>query len=583
MNNIKEESCDISKDKLIQVYWCKSISIEKIIEYIENTYHNKLEQLMEVVRLCCDEENFKKMHNNKILDYFVPYKSFGNKLEEYYLIKEVSKSEDLEFLRYLVFERKASIDFVISDKLKGNLNLLSDFYGINDHPEEHKKAIEYLIKKGIDMSVGHSPPIFQLTKIENIELIKHVRTWFPKKWKKYLKLCSNKTEYCCEKKDMPEEKMKKMKSKYELIEKDGEYHYIFRTNDLLYSAIDNKNINLIEILLEDGMNPNEKIYETNFRRTEKTTYLYQATKLKSKEIIILLLTYGANPNDPCEVYGVKETPLEYCCKEGEIEIIGIFLEMFAYEKDNEIFPYQIEEKNLKYILEIPNQIKNMTLNYAIKNKNMKHIKRILNKTKNINEISKENENMTALECAIKFANTEIINLLLENGADPKIDNVIIKVTREKKYDILKLCLSYYPEYVNYMSKSKYNECSLLYILICDNELEMIEYLLNNKADINIKTSNGSNLLHLYLSDDYDSRRIEKDTIIFLINKGININALNNDNKTPLYEALITHFFYSSEILINNGASLELDDKPLYEIFKEDIRITSFLDKFKSNQ
>ena len=234
--------------------------------------------------------------------------------------------------------------------------------------------------------------------------------------------------------------------------------------------------------------------------------------------------------------------------------------MFTYYENDEI--YSIKMENKEYELEIPKEIKEMTLNYAIKTNRVDDIERQIKKTKDMN---KKIDEMLPLKCAIKFSTIETIEKLLIAGADPSINDIILDVAYEKKYDILRLFLKYYPKYVDY--KDKYSgERTLLYVLSEQNSFKEIEYLIELGANIHIKTSVGSNLLHmLCIADQYDNH---KEAIVYWLRKGVKINEVNNFKQTPLYISL-TNSFVIAELLIENGASLEIEGKSIYDILKEE--------------
>lgn len=81
---------------------------------------------------------------------------------------------------------------------------------------------------------------------------------------------------------------------------------------------------------------------------------------------------------------------------------------------------------------------------------------------------------------------------------------------------------------------------------------VFDYLLQNGADVNIKSDADSNALHIAVCD---SSRF--DEINDLIKAGININLQNKYGTTPLSNAVFFDNAKIVELLINNGADVNL--------------------------
>lgn len=88
--------------------------------------------------------------------------------------------------------------------------------------------------------------------------------------------------------------------------------------------------------------------------------------------------------------------------------------------------------------------------------------------------------------------------------------------------------------------------------------ELVEFLLGNRADVDITDEKGNSLFHL-IFENYNKRKAES-LVLYLLKRGVNINAKNRKGETPLYLAL--HNFCSEsfiELLINNGAGVKSED------------------------
>ncbi|EAY08855.1 ankyrin repeat protein, putative [Trichomonas vaginalis G3] len=83
---------------------------------------------------------------------------------------------------------------------------------------------------------------------------------------------------------------------------------------------------------------------------------------------------------------------------------------------------------------------------------------------------------------------------------------------------------------------------------------LLEYLISKGADINAKDEDGCTPLH------YAAGNNNKETAEILISNGADINAKNKDGSTPLHWAAIDGSKETTEILISNGADINAKDK-----------------------
>lgn len=166
------------------------------------------------------------------------------------------------------------------------------------------------------------------------------------------------------------------------------------------------------------------------------------------------------------------------------------------------------------------------------------------------DVNHKGPNSMALHCAAFNGFENIVKLLLENGADPNIpDNQ-----------------SFYP----------------LQLAVSKKEFSICEFLLANNADIKVVTDKGGSLLHLAAAIDFldifDLKGIEEIDLEHkdafgrtalntaaslgqicvaqtLVDKKADINTVDNNNLTPLLNALI----YLEESMIKNWDSVGSND------------------------
>lgn len=101
--------------------------------------------------------------------------------------------------------------------------------------------------------------------------------------------------------------------------------------------------------------------------------------------------------------------------------------------------------------------------------------------------------------------------------------------------------------------------------VANKDREMIEFLIENGADLNFLTNEGSlSALHFAIKKGYS------DMVAFLINKGVDINLQSPDNFAPIHTAIIESQNDILKLLINKGADviMSVQGKTPLEIAEE---------------
>jgi len=270
---------------------------------------------------------------------------------------------------------------------------------------------------------------------------------------------------------------------------------------------------------------------------------------KSNSNAILFATYGTRGyQNPLETYifldSIGIDPL-VVTKKGETPLHNL-----AYKsKDKEIINFFIE-KNANF-----NQINNEGDNPFMKactRNNLEIINLFLKETDNIN--LKNNKGKSALSNAVSRNSYEIVDFLLKNGCDPSVvdnlgNNLIFLLVKsfksgsylefEKKLAIL------LAKNVNH-SNSNLNGETALHLAIEKNNIMLLEKLLNLGLDINSKDNNGITPLHLAVMKAENMSVIE-----FLIKNGADKNLKTLFGETAFDLAL------ENEILNNLNINIKI--------------------------
>lgn len=122
-----------------------------------------------------------------------------------------------------------------------------------------------------------------------------------------------------------------------------------------------------------------------------------------------------------------------------------------------------------------------------------------------------------------------------------------------------------------LNKSTWSE---LMRAIASHDREKIDAILSTNPNLNHKTNNNSTAI-FFAAHENDTKTLKK-----LIDLGMDINHQNNFFYTPLHVALATNAYEAAQILINQGAKVDLFAQNSYkktpfmlEIWKKDINYT----------
>lgn len=336
----------------------------------------------------------------------------------------------------------------------------------------------------------------------------------------------------------------------------------FKTIDIFFlnCAILNNNYKIIKLLIENGVDLNDKIdeiypimyscFHKNYKITkllienganvniknDKDNYpIIYACFANSFEIVQLLIDNNAS------IY-VKncfdKTPLSIVCKNNNLKLLKLFFDT-GFDLENNIYKkykYLKIWKHLHDKIDIFNlliqeniyvdigyiQFEFSLLIYICKANNFKILKLIIDNIdkKYINYSDYLNTYPLYVSC--KNNNIEIIKYLLKNGAtDSSKESVFSPLCYNNNFEIIKLLIEYN---FNVNAIDNKNCTPLVYASKNDN-LEIIEYLVENGAKIDVKNSE-SPLIFACMNNNYD-------IVKYLLEAGANINATE-------FKSLLSH-------------------------------------------
>lgn len=200
------------------------------------------------------------------------------------------------------------------------------------------------------------------------------------------------------------------------------------------------------------------------------------------------------------------------------------------------------------------------LHWAAADNLLELCKVLLEKGVDINIISKDGYSRTPLHIASGMGSFESFKFLLDSGASIELKDsegidVLHRAVMNNKTNILELLLKNganangaFPD-----SNGYYKENTLLHIAAIKNYAEAANVLIQYNADIEAKNKTGKTPLHS--ASEKNSLEVAK----VLCDNGSNPNAEDNTKWTPLHWAAMENSLNVAELLIKSGGSLNAED------------------------
>ena len=306
---------------------------------------------------------------------------------------------------------------------------------------------------------------------------------------------------------------------------------------IMHCAASTGNLTLAKSLLDLGADVNIKDDVSNtplFSAAGSIRYVKRNNEVTNNlELVKLLLERGADIN----AGGVAGPPLIAAIQANSLEVFDYLLQKGA----------NVKVKNKEDMTPL------MLLAYSYNNKNKDMQARVAALIKagvGINDTNRSGQ--TALMIAVNNSSKEIVRTLLENGADPGIEdkngsNILSYAMSDP--ETLKLFLEKGAD-PNVLVQGQ----PLLHQAAQRNDASLQILLANKKTDVNIKNSNGDNVLHILARVPNYVQKIN-----LLIASSVNVNSLNNQFETPLIKAVQAHNIETTTAFIDSKANVNARD------------------------
>ncbi len=181
---------------------------------------------------------------------------------------------------------------------------------------------------------------------------------------------------------------------------------------------------------------------------------------------------------------------------------------------------------------------------------------------------------TPLHIAVCDRKIEMINLLIKNGANPRIvdndGNLPLHSLFRKSFQNYKSWATFDILFPYCGDINAVNSAGNTFLHISDKSIKVMDFLLNKGANPNIINNIGETVLHTCL--DFDNEIME-----FLLNRGANPNIIINGENTILYTMFDGSRYYINntsekiKLLLKYGANPNLIDKNNETLFIKIVR------------
>ncbi|MGB5919486.1 ankyrin repeat domain-containing protein [Arcobacter sp.] len=186
----------------------------------------------------------------------------------------------------------------------------------------------------------------------------------------------------------------------------------------------------------------------------------------------------------------------------------------------------------------------------------------------INLFASSNEINQKYFNAINENNITLLSKLLEDVDDINSiknskwggDSLLMEAIEKQSFPMVKLLIKKGAN-VNYVDLS--NDFTPLKTASDNNDLEIMQYLIENGANINATGMNGSalfSILKTTLSDKYVNLEERKKSADYLIKKGIDIELKDDSGNTALTHSLKNGNIQAFKYLLSKGANINAQDK-----------------------
>ena len=314
-------------------------------------------------------------------------------------------------------------------------------------------------------------------------------------------------------------------------------------NTVLHVAAFYENLKVTQLLLDHGANPNaeDKDGATPLHKVSYGTYSSQKYAVG---IARLLLERGADPNAQQKN---KYIPLHLAAYNGRLEIVQLLLDHGANpnaeDKDGATPLHKVSYGE-----------------YSSQERGVGIARLLLERGVDPNARRKNKD--IPLHWAAFQGRLEIVQLLLNHGANPNAEDEdastpLHKVSsgkygsREHGVGIARLLLEHG---VDIHARTKFH-ATALHRAAFSGKFDIVQLLLEHGANPNAENMHGEIPLHLVSRGKYDSKEYSVGVVRQLLERDVDVNALDKDRNTPLHTASCLGRLEIARVLLDRGATV----------------------------
>ena len=300
---------------------------------------------------------------------------------------------------------------------------------------------------------------------------------------------------------------------------------------LMYACYDGGRLDNIKMLIQNGA-------DIQMSSSNGSTVLHFASQMSNQEVVEFLLKLNeisVNARD-----NSNQTPLMSACHDGgRLDNIKMLVQNGA--------DIQTSSSNGSTVLHFASHLSNQ------------EVVEFLLKLNEISVNATDNSNQTPLmHACYDGGRLNNIKMLIQNGADIQASSsngstVLHFASSNSNQEVVEFLLKLNGISANVTTNN--NETPLMYACCDGGRLDNIKFLIQNGADIQTRSSNGSTILH------FASRNSNQEVVEFLLKLNeISVNARDNRNRTPLMYACYDGVCLDNiKMLIQNGADIQASD------------------------
>ena len=307
----------------------------------------------------------------------------------------------------------------------------------------------------------------------------------------------------------------------EISERDFNVNDTLNTTTPLMRAAKRNNADVVNFLISKGA-------DVNAKNKKGWTALLFAASHNTSDVVKLLLDNGADINAKNkDGNNAIICALEHAPRENVSSVVNVLV---RYGADKNA----VSKNGRKAINYIKNALSDNDFIKLCAKGNIKEIDSALKNGANINALSKDNS--TALMWAARFNNSDVVNYLINKGANINSENLKGRTA----FDFASVNENLTDSDALLTLKYKTDK---EFLKLCKSApLDEIKNAINNGSNVNSKSKDNSTALM------FAARFNSEDVVKFLIENGANISFKNNNGRNALYFARANNKIISPDIL-----------------------------------